>query len=163
MPPRLPFQQLMRSSPASTSSTLRLLHTTRPKPVLQHAGRQRQQSRALSIPSKTFANNHPYLTFGIRLGMSATLGVGLIIGVILGHDAFTYSDRHVDRVPCNPLSLHPRRGGEKNLPIIEVNLDAEEVEKLGMKNKPRLVIVGGGWGVSHSLFKEQSLHKSLTS
>jgi NADH dehydrogenase len=83
--------------------------------------------------------------------MSATIGVGLIIGVILAHDAFTYSDKHVDRVPINPLSLHPRRGGKKNLPIIEVNLDAEEVEKLGMKNKPRLVIVGGGWGVSHSL------------
>jgi hypothetical protein len=79
--------------------------------------------------------------------MSAVLGVGLVIGVILAHDAFTYSDKHVDRVPVNPLSLHPRRGGKKNLPIIEVNLDAEEAEKLGMKDKPRLVIVGGGWGV----------------
>lgn len=78
--------------------------------------------------------------------MSAVLGVGLVIGVILAHDAFTYSDKHVDRVPVNPLSLHPRRGGKKNLPIIEVNLDAEEAEKLGMKDKPRLVIVGGGWG-----------------
>ena len=79
--------------------------------------------------------------------MSAVLGLGLIVGVILVHDASTYSDRHVDRVPINPLSLHPRRGGKKNLPIIEVNLDAEEEEKLGMKDKPRLVIVGGGWGV----------------
>jgi hypothetical protein len=79
--------------------------------------------------------------------MSAVLGVGLVIGVILGHDAFTYSDKHVDRVPINPLAIHPRRGGKKNLPIIEVNLDAEEAEKQGMKNKPRLVIVGGGWGV----------------
>jgi hypothetical protein len=83
--------------------------------------------------------------------MSAVLGVGLVIGVILAHDAFTYSDKHVDRVPINPLSLHPRRGGKKNLPIIEVNLDAEEAEKLGMKDKPRLVIIGGGWGVSRSL------------
>jgi NADH dehydrogenase len=83
--------------------------------------------------------------------MSAVLGVGLVIGVILAHDAFTYSDKHVDRVPINPLSLHPRRGGKKNLPIIEVNLDAEEAEKLGMKDKPRLVIIGGGWGVSRSI------------
>jgi hypothetical protein len=29
-------------------------------------------------------------------------------------------------------------------------LDAEEAEKLGMKDKPRLVIVGGGWGVCFS-------------
>ena len=68
--------------------------------------------------------------------MSAVLGVGLVIGVILVHDASTYSDRHVDRVPINPLSLHPRRGGKKNLQIIEVNLDAEEEENLGMKDKP---------------------------
>jgi len=80
--------------------------------------------------------------------MSAVLGVGLVIGVILAHDAFTYSDKHVDRVPCNPLSLHPRRGGKKDLPIIEVNLDAEEAEKKSMGDKPRLVIIGGGWGVS---------------
>jgi NADH dehydrogenase len=79
--------------------------------------------------------------------LSAVLGVGLVIGVILVHDASTYSDKHVDRVPINPLSIHPRRGGKKNLPIIEVNLDSEEAEKMNMKDKPRLVIVGGGWGV----------------
>jgi NADH dehydrogenase len=47
------------------------------------------------------------------------------------------------------LSLHPRKGGPKNLPIIEENLDdAEDDEKKAMSGKPRLVIVGGGWGVS---------------
>jgi len=55
----------------------------------------------------------------------------------------------VDRVPANPMSLHPRTGGEKNLPIVEVNLDDEEDDqKRAMKGKPRLVIIGGGWGVS---------------
>jgi NADH dehydrogenase len=107
--------------------------------------------RSISIPPKPFADNHPYISFGLRLSMSAVLGVGLVIGVILAHDAFTYSDKHVDRVPCNPLSLHPRRGGKKNLPIIEVNLDAEEAEKKSMGDKPRLVIIGGGWGVSDCL------------
>lgn len=75
------------------------------------------------------------------------IGVGLIVGVILVHDAFTYSERHVERVPADPLSLHPRRGGKKNLPIIEVNLDgAEDEAKKGMQKKPRLVVIGGGWG-----------------
>lgn len=77
------------------------------------------------------------------------LGVTVLVGVILLHDAFTYSERHTDRVPANPLSLHPRTGGKKNLPILEVNLDEDEDDvKRAMKDKPRLVIVGGGWGVS---------------
>jgi len=83
------------------------------------------------------------------LGFSSVLGLGVLVGAILLHDAFTYSERHVDRVPANPLSLHPRLGGKKNLPILEVNLDDEEDDtKRAMKDKPRLVIVGGGWGVS---------------
>lgn len=81
----------------------------------------------------------------------------------MAHDAFTYSDKHADRVPINPLSLHPRRGGKKNLPILEVNLDAEEAEKQGMKNKPRLVIVGGGWGVSSRKRTERQLSPILRS
>ena len=80
--------------------------------------------------------------------------------MILLHDATTYSERHVDRVPCNPLSLHPRTGGPKNLPILEVNLDEEEDEtKREMKNKPRLVIIGGGWGVSLHISREMCAHK----
>lgn len=93
----------------------------------------------------------------VRLGASAVVGVGLIVGVILVHDAFTYSERHVERVPADPLSLHPRRGGKKNLPIIEVNLDGvEDDAKKGMQEKPRLVVIGGGWGVS--LLSHHSLH-----
>ena len=150
MPPRLPFQHVIRSTPRSLSlpTTSRLIHTpSRPSLALRNGNSNITTRRTLSIPSKPFAQKHPYLTFGIRLSMSAVLGVGLVVGVILAHDAFTYSDKHVDRVPINPLAIHPRRGGKKNLPIIEVNLDAEEAEKQGMKNKPRLVIVGGGWGV----------------
>jgi hypothetical protein len=148
MPPRLPFQHVIRSSRSLTTS--RLLSTSTTTRPLPPSLSRNVAKRNISIPSKPFAHNHPYITFGIRLSMSAVLGVGLVIGVILAHDAFTYSDKHVDRVPVNPLSLHPRRGGKKNLPIIEVNLDAEEAEKLGMKDKPRLVIVGGGWGVCFS-------------
>jgi hypothetical protein len=109
--------------------------------------------RHFSVPPESFNKRYPWTSTFIRFGFSAVLGVVLIVGTILVHDAFTYSERHVDRVPCNPLSLHPRKGGKKNLPILEVNLDDEEdEEKRVMKGKPRLVIVGGGWGVSQVSF-----------
>jgi NADH dehydrogenase len=99
--------------------------------------------------AKEFGVNHPYASLALRLVLSSILGVGVLIGAIFIHDTTTYTERHTDRVPVNPLSLNPRKGGKNNLPIIEVNLDDEEDEtKRSMKDKPRLVIIGGGWGVS---------------
>lgn len=96
-----------------------------------------------------FSDKHPWVAGCLRLAISTAIGVLVVGGILLIHDASTYSERHVGRVPVNPLSLHPRRGGPKNLPIIEVNIDDEEDEqKRAMKDKPRLVILGGGWGVS---------------
>ena len=114
-------------------------------------------------PNSPFSRRHPLVAFTVRLGMSSVVGVVLIVGIILAHDAFTYSERHADRVPAQPLSLHPRAGGKKNLPIIESNLDDEQDETMrSLKDKPRLVIVGGGWGVSHSSsqLKSSTLHHS---
>lgn len=77
----------------------------------------------------------------------ALLGAGILI-----HDALTYSDMHVDRVPVSPLALHPETGGPKNLPVVRVQVDDEENEEVKrIAEKPRLVIVGGGWGVCHRL------------
>lgn len=98
-----------------------------------------------------FSGKHPWVAGCLRLAISTTIGILVVGGILLIHDASTYTERHVGRVPVNPLSLHPRRGGPKNLPIIEVNIDDEEdEEKRAMKDKPRLVILGGGWGVSHA-------------
>lgn len=96
-----------------------------------------------------FSSRHPWIASVLRLVISSIVGVVVVGGILLIHDAGTYNERHVGRVPVNPLSLHPRRGGPKNLPIIEVNIDDEEdEEKRAMKDKPRLVILGCGWGVS---------------
>ena len=104
---------------------------------------------SFSFPPRAFADKHPYLSVGARLCLSTVVGLSVLVGAILAHDVFTYSERHVDRVPTNSLALKPRLGGKKNLPILEVNLEDEEDDvKRGMKGKPRLVIVGGGWGVS---------------
>ena len=64
------------------------------------------------------------------------------------HDAFSYNERHIDGVPVSPLALCAQIGGPKNLPIAAKFLrdeEDDEMKKLG--DKPRLVVVGGGWGV----------------
>ncbi|KAL1405793.1 hypothetical protein Q8F55_007469 [Vanrija albida] len=115
-------------------------------PILQQARAKWSYAKYGFLESK-FIDRHPWVAMFIRLVGSVIFGAVLIVACILIHDMFTYSDRHVDRVPSNPLSLHPRRGGPKNLPIIEVNLDDEEDEtKVAIGKKPRLVVIGGGFG-----------------
>lgn len=89
---------------------------------------------------------------GIYLVFSSVLGIGVLVGGVFLHDVFTYTNLHVDRVPVNPLALNPELGGPKNLPIARVNIsDEEDEETRTLAEKPKLVIVGGGWGVSVSL------------
>jgi hypothetical protein len=48
----------------------------------------------------------------------------------------------------SPLALHPELGGPKNLPLVSAQVDDDEDEEhKKMAHKPRLVIVGCGWGV----------------
>ncbi|TFK30097.1 mitochondrial NADH dehydrogenase [Coprinopsis marcescibilis] len=97
--------------------------------------------RSLLSASKTSAKYAGYLCLSSVVGL-VTLGVG-----ILAHDALTYSDRHVDRVPVSPLALSPQKGGPKNLPVAGVQIDDEEDEEMRtLLTRPKLVIVGGGWG-----------------
>lgn len=130
--------------PLVSSSTF--FNSKRPIP----ASLTRPTTRAITTQSVlSFFGRHRYLSITLRLVASTVFGLGVLLAAILGHDAFTYTERHIDRVPVNPLSLHPRIGGKKNLPILDVNLGGEEdAEKIEMGKKPRLVIVGGGWGVS---------------
>ncbi|KAK7467389.1 hypothetical protein VKT23_004445 [Stygiomarasmius scandens] len=89
----------------------------------------------------TFAKYTSYICLSSVLGV-VVLGTGIFI-----HDAFTYTEKHIDRVPINPLALHPEKGGPKNLPIVSAQMDDEEDEEAKkLAHKPKLVIVGGGWG-----------------
>jgi hypothetical protein len=65
---------------------------------------------------------------------SAAVGVLLVGAGVFIHDAFTYSEKHLDRVPVSPLALNPKLGGPNNLPIVEVALEDEENE--GLCNPP---------------------------
>ncbi|KAI0031723.1 nucleotide-binding domain-containing protein [Vararia minispora EC-137] len=90
--------------------------------------------------------------YTIYLGLSSAIGVGLLLGIFFIHDAFTYTDKHIERVPVSPLALHPERGGPKNLPIARVLVSDDEDDFMKeLKNKPRLVVLGGGWGAVSTL------------
>ncbi|KAK4130515.1 FAD/NAD(P)-binding domain-containing protein [Trichocladium antarcticum] len=101
------------------------------------------------------------LNFGYRA--AAWLGGSVVfvgIGVIgfFAYDASTYntSHGHVDDIDVSAIALNPRRGGPKNLPMLEVFLDDDDSDEMRrQKEKPRLVILGGGWG-SVALLKELS-------
>lgn len=74
--------------------------------------------------------------------------VALAFGAFFIYDATTYSEHAVATdINVSQLALNPRRGGPKNLPIAEVFIDDNDTEEdQKRKEKPRLVILGGGWG-----------------
>lgn len=110
--------------------------------IRRYASLPPSQSTSLLQKSKTAAKITGFLC------LSSALGIVVVGTGILAHDAFTYNDRHVNRVPVNPLALHPDHGGPNNLPIARVLIDDEEDEEAQLlAAKPKLVIVGGGWGV----------------
>ncbi|KFH42075.1 External alternative NAD(P)H-ubiquinone oxidoreductase B1-like protein [Hapsidospora chrysogenum ATCC 11550] len=81
------------------------------------------------------------------VGASLTVvGVGVIAFFI--YDASTYKEyrTHSD-IDVSQLALQPRRGGPKDLPIAEFYIDDDDSEaRRRLKDKPRLVVLGGGWG-----------------
>lgn len=64
------------------------------------------------------------------------------------YDATTYrEDSSAEDIPVSELALNPPRGGPKNLPIAEVLVgDNDSDRTMEQKDKPRLVILGTGWG-----------------
>lgn len=79
---------------------------------------------------------------------SGIVVVGLAFGAFFVYDASTYNE-HAVAAECDvsQLALSPRRGGPKNLPIADVLIDDEDTEEhKKRKDKPKLVILGGGWG-----------------
>jgi len=81
------------------------------------------------------------------VGVTLTvIGVG-VIGFFV-YDASTYKETatHSD-INVDQLALQPRKGGPKNLPVADVFIDDDDCEeRRRQKLKPRLVILGGGWG-----------------
>lgn len=96
--------------------------------------------------------------------MAAWLGgsivfIGLAVIGFFIYDASTYKESgDNEEVNVSDLALNPRRGGPKNLPIYDVQIDDDDCpEKERTKHKPKLVILGSGWG-SVALLKELNPH-----
>lgn len=88
------------------------------------------------------------------LGSSiAFVGLGVVAFFI--YDATTYKEHPVQSdINVSQAALNPRRGGPKNLPICEVFIDDDDCEEMKrQRDKPKLLILGGGWG-SVALLKE---------
>lgn len=112
----------------------------KPNPVVFTKSKQRWRKIWLSDQHWTIK------WLGRAIG-SLVFSVVAITGGLLAWDATTYKSRHVDRVPVNPLALEPKRGGPKNLKIASFLVGDEETEEIkALEEKPKLVIVGGGWG-----------------
>ncbi|KAF8882357.1 hypothetical protein CPB85DRAFT_1378267 [Mucidula mucida] len=114
----------------------------RPRFRLPHIRNVSSKQRPSTLQrAKTCAKYTGYFT------LSSVCGLVLIGGAIFVHDAFTYTQKHAERVPRSPLALHPQTGGPKDLPIVSVAMDDEDdEEQKKLASRPRLVIVGGGWG-----------------
>ncbi|KKA17027.1 NADH:ubiquinone reductase (H(+)-translocating) [Rasamsonia emersonii CBS 393.64] len=76
------------------------------------------------------------------------ISCGVFVLAFFIYDASTYrEDPSTEDIPVSELALNPRRGGPKNLPIAEVLVDDEDSEAhQALKDKPKLVILGTGWG-----------------
>jgi len=76
------------------------------------------------------------------------VGTGVVIVAFFLYDASTYREGFISQdIPVSELALNPRIGGPKNLPIADVLISDYDSEwRIEQKDKPRLVILGTGWG-----------------
>jgi NADH dehydrogenase len=76
------------------------------------------------------------------------LGTGTLIGAFFVYDYTTYrDDLSSGDIPVSELALNPRIGGPKNLPIVDHFIDDDESQQArDCKHKPKLVVLGTGWG-----------------
>ena len=146
--------------------TARLLHTRHRTLIWQNSPVYRNKlrtlpnhQRALSIsPSRSYVSGKPlprhrswYLNFVYR--SAAWLGISVtVVGFgVVGFFLYDYSTYKEEKTYCDiqvsEIALSPRRGGPKNLPIYEVHIDDDDTAEMQkQKDKPKLVILGGGWG-----------------
>ncbi|EPS36126.1 hypothetical protein H072_10507 [Dactylellina haptotyla CBS 200.50] len=139
-----------RGTSISLARNLNPLPKRRFSPVLLQV-RRYADAAAKAAPGKVKKPRSAIVKACIR-----TLTMFGFIGAVFGgaiicffiYDATTYSeDPEVIDIPVSELALNPERGGPKNLPIARVLVDDDESEgRFNCKHKPKLVILGCGWG-----------------
>ena len=80
-------------------------------------------------------------------GIFTTVGAGIVLAFFI-YDSTTYNEEPFNEdISVSELALFPRIGGPKNLPIAEHLMDDDDSpEKKEQKHKPKLVVLGTGWG-----------------
>jgi NADH dehydrogenase len=90
--------------------------------------------------------NFVYRSAALLGGSIVIFGAGIVAFFV--YDATTYREDLTWRdIQVSEIALKPRKGGPKNLPIAEVQIDDDDcLERQRQKDKPKLVVLGGGWG-----------------
>ncbi|KAN0065853.1 hypothetical protein ACQY0O_000984 [Thecaphora frezii] len=133
-PPLTPYAPLSARHFASSR-----LQRSAATPINEAANQKPAGKKRLGFASKVMRYS-AYTVASMAFGLFATTAV------ILAHDALTYRESHVGKVPLAPRALQPETGGPKNLPILSSYTEDEQDEKSKeLAKKERLVIVGGGW------------------
>jgi NADH:ubiquinone reductase (H+-translocating) len=126
-----------KSLPASHRTSLRQLLSAHQ--VRTVSGKPLPQRRSWIL-------NFVYRSAAWLGGSIVFVGIG-VVGFFL-YDASTYrEDLSFSDIQVSEIALRPRTGGPKNLPIAEVQIDDDDCSEMrSQKDKPKLVILGGGWG-----------------
>ncbi|KAL8840708.1 MAG: hypothetical protein Q9170_001226 [Blastenia crenularia] len=112
-----------------------------------------------SISTKPLPTRHgPVFRFFYRsfayTGAFILVAGGFVLAFFI-YDATTYrEDLSYTDIPVSTEALYPKRGGPKNLPIANTLVDDDDCpENTRAKHKPKLVVLGSGWG-SVALLKQ---------
>ncbi|KAF2754497.1 hypothetical protein EJ05DRAFT_489208 [Pseudovirgaria hyperparasitica] len=146
------------SQKAGSSSLLK-------RPQLSHLSRWRWRTCPVSFSQIRIITTHPLPQSKSRvlrwiyrslayLGFFVLFSGGCVVAFFV-YDYNTYNENPFEEeLKISELALSPRRGGPKNLPIAEHLLDDDDDEKKKeKKHKPKLVVLGTGWG-SVALLKQ---------
>ncbi|ONH67376.1 External alternative NAD(P)H-ubiquinone oxidoreductase B1, mitochondrial [Cyberlindnera fabianii] len=105
-----------------------------------------------SIPPRATFWNSTTIGKLLRLTMLAcvfgTTTIVVLIGGFFIYDATTYKpESFPDKIKVCIDALNPQRGGPENLPILKYNLDDyDSPDKEQLRYRPKLVVLGSGWG-----------------
>ncbi|RDL30483.1 putative external NADH-ubiquinone oxidoreductase 2, mitochondrial [Venustampulla echinocandica] len=117
-----------------------LLRAPRPQPNIRFlSGKSLPQGRLWIL-------NFAYRSAAWFGGTIVILGAGVVAFFL--YDASTYRETSsYQDIHVAENALSPIRGGPKNLPIYDIQIDDDDTAEMQtQKDKPKLVILGGGWG-----------------
>ncbi|GAO50997.1 hypothetical protein G7K_5110-t1 [Saitoella complicata NRRL Y-17804] len=148
----LPFARGSMRSLQSPAARLRL-------PIPPRASSAPGSTRSITTPTgpsnggaKPFdpppiPKRHPIRQFCFRWFGIPIIVAGSGTAAFFAYDAYTYDHATDNSVSVSSLALSPRLGGPNNLPIAEFLVDDEDSPEIKRSStKPRLVVLGTGWG-----------------